>query len=102
LAVALQGRSNTTAQSAFRVVVVGNSSFATNAFFPLVSDGELAVSMIRWLAEDMAAPNIAPARYSPPEITLTHRQMQGIFLFVEILLPLSVALTGALVWWRRR
>ena len=102
LAVALQGRSNTSAQSAFRVVLVGNSSFATNAFFPLVSDGELAVSMIRWLAGDMAAPNIAPARYSPPEITLTHRQMQGIFFVVEILLPLSVALTGALVWWRRR
>ena len=102
LAAALQGRSNMTAQSAFRVVLVGNSSFATNAFFPLASDGELAVSMIRWLAGDVAAPNIAPARYSPPEIALTHRQMQGIFVVVEILLPLSVVLTGALVWWRRR
>jgi ABC-type uncharacterized transport system involved in gliding motility auxiliary subunit len=33
---------------------------------------------------------------------LTHRQMQVTFLLVEVLLPLSVMLFGAVVWWRRR
>lgn len=100
--MAIQGRSCPAAQASFRLVLVGNSSFATNAFFPLVSNGELAVSMIRWLAGDMEMPNVAPARYSPPEVTLTHREMQAIFVVLEILLPLTVALTGAVVWWRRR
>jgi hypothetical protein len=102
LAVAMQGRADRTAQSPFRLVVAGTSSFARNALFPIVSNGELAVSMVRWLAGDMNTANMSPARYSPPEITLTHRQMQGVFVVVEILLPLSVALAGVVVWWRRR
>jgi ABC-2 type transport system permease protein len=101
LAVAVQGRVET-AQNPFRLVLAGNSSFATNAFFPLVSNGELAVSIVRWLSGDMDTPNISPERYSLPEVTLSHRQMQGVFAVVEILLPLSVALTGVVVWWRRR
>jgi hypothetical protein len=33
---------------------------------------------------------------------LTKAQMQGIFLIVVVLLPLSVVGLGAVVWWRRR
>jgi ABC-type uncharacterized transport system involved in gliding motility auxiliary subunit len=86
----------------FRLVLVGNSSFAANAFFPYASNGDLAVSMIRWLADDTATPLLKPETYSLPEMRLTHRQMQVTFLLVEVLLPLSVMLLGAAVWWRRR
>jgi ABC-type uncharacterized transport system involved in gliding motility auxiliary subunit len=86
----------------FRLVLVGNASFASNAFFPYASNGDLAVSMIRWLAEDTATPLLKSESYSLPEIRLTNRQMQVTFLFVEVLLPLSVVLFGAAVWWRRR
>ena len=58
--------------------------------------------MVRWLAADPDTPRIRPAAYSLPEISLTHRQMQAIFLVIEVLLPLSVVLAGTLVWWRRR
>jgi ABC-2 type transport system permease protein len=103
LAAALQGRWPGSLEPAtFRLVVVGNSAFASNAYFPIVSNGELATSMIRWLAGDTDTPTIQPQRFSLPEITLTHRSMQTVFLLVEVLLPLSVMLTGALVWWRRR
>ena len=78
------------------------ASFAANAFFPYASNGDLAVSMIRWLAEDTATPLLKPEAYSLPEMRLTHRQMQVTFLLVEVLLPLSVMLFGAAVWWRRR
>jgi gliding motility-associatede transport system auxiliary component len=86
----------------FRLVLVGSASFAANAFFPYASNGDLGVSMIRWLADDTATPLLKPASYSPPEMRLTHRQMQVTFLLVEVLLPLSVMLFGAVVWWRRR
>ena len=85
-----------------RLVLIGNASFASNAFFPYASNGDLAVSMIRWLADDTATPLLKPEAYSLPEIRLTHRQMQVTFLLVEVLLPLSVMLFGVVVWWRRR
>jgi ABC-type uncharacterized transport system involved in gliding motility auxiliary subunit len=102
LAAAVQGIWPGAGRAPFRLVLVGNASFAANAFFPYASNGDLAVSMIRWLAEDTATPLLKPESYSLPEIRLTHRQMQLTFLLVEVVLPLSVMLFGAVVWWRRR
>ncbi len=104
LAVALEGSwpPDAAPHKPFRLVLVGNSHFATNAYFPYVSNGELAVSIIRWLAADTATPAVKPESYSLAQITLTHREMQGIFVVTEILLPLGVILIGALVWWVRR
>ena len=86
----------------FRLVLAGTSKFATNEYFPYVSDGELAVAMLRWLAADEATPGVQPQTYSLPEIVLTSRQMRDVFIAIEVLLPLSTMLFGGLVWWRRR
>jgi ABC-type uncharacterized transport system len=102
LATAVQGSWPDGGRAPFRLVLVGNASFAANAFFPYASNGDLAVSMIRWLAEDTATPLLKPEAYSLPEMRLTHRQMQVTFLLVEVVLPLCVMLFGAAVWWRRR
>jgi hypothetical protein len=102
LAAAVQGSWPGTGNAPFRLVLVGNASFAANAFFPYASNGDLAVSMIRWLAEDTTTPLLKSESYSLPEMRLTHRQMQVTFILVEVLLPLSVMLFGAAVWWRRR
>jgi ABC-type uncharacterized transport system involved in gliding motility auxiliary subunit len=102
LAAAVQGIWPGAGTAPFRLVLVGNASFAGNAFFPYASNGDLAVSMIRWLAEDVGTPLLKPESYSLPEMRLTHRQMQVTFLLVEVVLPLSVMLFGAAVWWRRR
>ena len=102
LAAAVQGTWPGAGRAPFRLVLVGDASFAANAFFPYASNGDLAVSMIRWLAEDTATPLLKPEAYSLPEIRLTHRQMQITFLLVELLLPVSVMLFGVAVWWRRR
>jgi ABC-type uncharacterized transport system involved in gliding motility auxiliary subunit len=102
LAAAVRGIWPGAGRAPFRLVLVGNASFAANAFFPYASNGDLAVSMIRWLAEDTATPLLKPETYSLPEMRLTHRQMQITFLLVEVLLPVSVMLFGAAVWWRRR
>lgn len=102
LAVALQGNWPEGDQAPFRLVLVGSASFATNVFFPYASNGELAVSMVRWLADDTTTPKLKPANYSAPEIMLTHREVQLTFFLIEILLPLSVILFGVAVWRRRR
>ena len=102
LAVALQGNWPEGAQKPFRLVLVGSASFATNAFFPYASNGDLAVSMLRWLADDHATPKLKPATYITPEVRLTHHEMQLTFFLIEILLPLSVMGFGIAVWRRRR
>jgi hypothetical protein len=106
LGVALQGRwpgsEAGAAAMPFRLVLVGNSAFATNAQFSVVANGALALAMLRWLAGDIQTSGIRPAAYALPEIVLTRAQMQVVFLLVEVLLPLSVTLIGLLVWWRRR
>jgi len=102
LALAMEGIWPGGGQKPFRLVLVGSAGFATNGFFPYVSNGDLAVSMVRWLAGDLSAPKLRPITYSLPEIQLTARQMRATFVVVEILLPLSVILLGVVVWRRRR
>jgi hypothetical protein len=103
LAVAVEGIwPGTTSEKRFRLVLAGTSKFATNEYFPYVSNGELSVAMLRWLAADEAMPGVQPQTYGLPEIALTSRQMRDVFLALEVLLPLSTLLCGVLVWWRRR
>lgn len=102
LALAMEGMWPGGGAKPFRLVLVGSASFATNGFFPYVSNGDLAVSMVRWLAGDLGTPKLRPITYSLPQIDLTGQQMRATFIVVEILLPLSVILLGVLVWRRRR
>lgn len=103
LAVALQGVfPGASPDKHFRLVISGTSKFASNEYFSYVSNGELSVAIMRWLAEDDAAPNVAPRTYNLPEIVLTSVQMRDTFIALEILLPLGTALFGVAMWWRRR
>jgi len=104
LAVALEGSWPDAPPSdgkPFRLVLVGNSSFATNAYFPYVSNGDLVLGMVRWLAGDEWMPTVQPQSFSPDQIVLTQRQMRDIFIML-LVLPLGILLFGGVVWWRRR
>ena len=106
LAVAVEGRwpdAPADQTRPFRLVLVGNSNFAANSYFPYVSNGDLAVQMVRWLADDETRPSAKPQSFSPVEqITLTREHMRTIFIAVELVLPMSIILFGGIVWWRRR
>jgi hypothetical protein len=103
LAIALEGAfPGASPAKHFRLVISGTSKFATNEYFSYVSNGEFSVAIMRWLAEDEASPSLAPRTYSAPEIVLTSTQMRDTFILLEILLPLSTALFGVAMWWRRR
>jgi ABC-type uncharacterized transport system involved in gliding motility auxiliary subunit len=84
------------------MVLAGTSKFVTNEYFSYVSNGELSVAMLRWLVGDETMPTVRPQTYSLPEIVLTSRQMRDVFIALEVLLPLSTMVWGALIWWRRR
>lgn len=102
LAAAIEGALAQSGPRPFRAVVIGDSDFASNSFFPYVANSDIALAMVRWLARDEHATAIASRIPVPPLILLTKAQMQGIFLIVVVLLPLSVVGLGGVVWWRRR
>jgi hypothetical protein len=103
LVVALEGAfPGASSDKPFRMVVAGTSKFASNEYFSFGSNGELSVAIMRWLTEDEASPALAPKTYAVPEIVLTSAQMRDSFVVLEILLPLSTALLGVGMWWRRR
>lgn len=89
-------------QSNARMLVIGDADFASNSFYPYAANSDLALAMMRWLLHEETRPAIASRIPVPPVLMLTKSQMQWVFLLVEILLPASVALLGAVVWWRRR
>jgi hypothetical protein len=86
----------------FRAVITGDADFASNSFFPYMANGDLALSMVRWLVREDRSPAVASRIPVPPLMLLTRPQMRQIFLVTEVLLPLGTLAIGAFVWWKRR
>ena len=86
-----------------RLVVIGNSEFATNAYAGQVAGNrDFFVNSINWLAEDEDLISIRAIPNESPPILLTN-QMQGLLLLTTVVfIPLAVLLTGLTVWWQRR
>jgi hypothetical protein len=86
----------------FRAVIIGDGDFASNSFFPFMSNSDLALSAVRWLAHEERGQAVSSRIPVPPTILLTASQMQLIFLVLVVLLPLAVVAAGTWVWWKRR
>jgi hypothetical protein len=87
---------------ALRAVIVGDADFASNSFLPYLANADLALAMVRWLVREERGTAVASRIPVPPMIVLTGAQMRGIFLVVEVLLPLAAFALAGLAWWRRR
>ena len=85
-----------------RAVVIGDGDFASNSFFPYMSNSDLLLAAVRWLAREERTTAVATRIPVPPLVLLTEREARGVFVLVVGLLPLSVVALGGLVWWRRR
>jgi ABC-type uncharacterized transport system involved in gliding motility auxiliary subunit len=86
----------------FRAMVVGDADFASNSFFPYMSNADLVLSSLAWLIREERASTMTPPVEVLPTVTLTNSQVRAIFVVTVIVLPGAVALAGAAVWWRRR
>mgnify|MGYP001052846033 CR=1 FL=1 len=79
-----------------RLVVFGDSDFASNNFFDLQGNGDLALNALSWLAEDEELISIRPRDPGFNPIALTARQSDWIF-WLTIAYPLCVAVVGYFV-----
>lgn len=102
LAAAAEGVLPDGGRKPFRAVVIGDGDFASNSFFPFMSNSSLAISMVRWLAGEEGEAQVTTQVRVPPLILLTNVQMRVVFTLLVVLLPLSVVALGGFVWWLRR
>lgn len=86
-----------------RIVVFGDTDFASNAYFTNSGGGDLFLNAINWLTleQDLIAirpvdPSQRPLRYMTASEAAFVR-MASIFL-----IPVIVLIIGVAVWWRRR
>lgn len=85
-----------------RIVVVGDSDFATNSFFHILGNGTLFINAVNFLSARQDLIGIEPRTYDLPYVNLTNRQMKGTFFLSIILVPALMAFLGITVWWRQR
>lgn len=84
------------------IVVVGNSAFATNAFFNFPGNSDFFLHTTGWLAEERDLISIAPKEPALRPFTPNPLQERALLYIQVILLPLMTFLTGMMVWRKRR
>ncbi len=85
-----------------RIIVAGDSDFATNSFFHILGNGSLFLNAVNFLASRENLIGLEPRTYDLPYVNMTNTQMKGTFILSLILIPLLMAALGVAVWWRRR
>jgi ABC-type uncharacterized transport system involved in gliding motility auxiliary subunit len=85
-----------------RLVVIGNSSFATNQWAGLQRNGDLFLNTVNWLAQDEDLISIRPKSPTNRRVLLTETQQRELFWLSLIFLPGIVVFSGAFLWLRRR
>ena len=93
---------NAEASGKTRIVVFGDSDFASNKDFLNQGNGDLLLNAISWLAEQEDLITIRPRKAGHNPISLTKRDGKVLFWLSVILFPLAVLAGGGIVWWRRR
>lgn len=91
-----------TGEAEARVVVVGNSGFATNGFYRLSGNRDLALNMVSWAAHEEQRISIRPKQRQSNHLFLSADQKHTMTLFAFDLLPFSLLFAGLLVWQTRK
>jgi len=85
-----------------RIVLFGDSDFASNSFSRRRSNLDLFLNSVSWLAEDADLIAIRPKDPENRSVNLTYQQSSLLFWGTVVLLPLATLISGIGVWYRRR
>ena len=86
-----------------RLVVFGDSDFASNAFYAQGANANLLVNAIDWATADETLINVTPKTPTQLTLSLTNSlTINAIFVLVVIVMPLLVLVMGGVVWFQRR
>ena len=85
-----------------RLVVVGDSEFATNSQIASAGNGDLASGIAHWLVDQETLIGIGPKPIEGVKLQLTEAQTRAITWFSLLVMPLLCLAAGAGIWWIRR
>lgn len=86
-----------------RLVVIGNSSFATDGLFEQQLNGDVFLNSVNWLGgQGDEALSIRPKEVTDRRILITPQQQLGLGIFSLALLPLTGVALAIVMWLRRR
>ena len=86
---------------ASRIVVVGDSDFASNAYWGSQGNSDLFLNIIGWLAEEEDLISIRPKQPEDRRVFLSALQMKWVMYFTVIILPLAALAAGIAVYMKR-
>ncbi|MFN6182522.1 MAG: GldG family protein [Dolichospermum sp.] len=94
--------SPTTAKES-RLVVFGNSNFATDSLFEQQLNGDVFLNTVSWLSQqDEKLLSIRPKEPKNRRIIISNLEANLLTISAVVLLPLLGLLTGFIIWWKRR
>ncbi len=85
-----------------RVVVIGDSDFASNSALGIQGNRDLFMNTIGWLSQQENLISIRPKDADDRRITLTAAQQLNIMWLSLAVIPLCIFGAGVYTWWRRR
>lgn len=85
-----------------RLVVIGDSDFASNQAVNYARNGDLFYNTINWLSSEENLISIRPKNPANRRVNLTESQQRTLFWFSLLMLPGIVIISGIYIWWKRR
>ncbi len=85
-----------------RIVVIGDSDFASNRWLGIPGNRDLFMNAVNWLAQQEGLISIRPRDPEDRRITLTSIQERNIWWLTIIIIPGLILLSGVRTWWLRR
>lgn len=85
-----------------RLVIVGDSDFATNQYINFLFNGPLVLNMVHWLSGENFLTAIPPRSYAPSMVQLTPKDKQLVFIASVFLVPQIILMLGIGTILRRR
>ena len=85
-----------------KAVLIGDSDFASNAFISFGGNLDFFVNSVEWLTGEASVHGMVPREANLIPMYITDMQASLLRLLTVIVLPGAIALTGTVMWWRRR
>ena len=85
-----------------RVVVFGDSDFASNRVMGITGNKDMFMNTIGWLSQQENLIAIRPKEADDRRLTMTATQQANINWMTLLLIPAVIFGTGIYSWWRRR
>src|SRR5262249_22192448 len=85
-----------------RVVVVGNSLFASNGYYRLSGNKDFALNAVSWTAKEDSKISIRPKQRKGNHLFLSADQKRTMTLFAFDVLPFGLLFAGLVVWQTRK